>query len=167
MYVELPLNDIHALPTTTSIDSEPASTEEEPLPEESNGGAAILVVDDEEAVSALLARLLTDLGHRPTTVASGEAALAAIARQSFDLILTDIKMPGMTGFELYQHIRDHNPHLAQRIIFITGDTISASTQARLAQTGNPYIAKPFSIERLEALVKACLAPQSADHLPAP
>ena len=167
MYVELPLDHVYEPPGISSIDSEPASVEAEPLPEESNGGAAILVVDDEEAVSALLARLLTDLGHRPTTVASGEAALAAIARQSFDLILTDIKMPGMTGFELYQHIKEHNPHLAQRIIFITGDTISASTQARLAQTGSPYIAKPFSIERLEALVKACLAPQSADHLPAP
>ncbi len=167
MYVELPLNDIYAPPIAAPIDSEPASIEEEPLPEESNGGAAILVVDDEEAVSALLARLLTDLGHRPTTVASGEAALTAITHQTFDLILTDIKMPGMTGFELYQYIKDHYPHLAQRIIFITGDTISASTQARLAQTGSPYIAKPFSIERLEALVKACLAPQSADHLPAP
>ncbi|MGQ9549020.1 MAG: response regulator [Roseiflexus sp.] len=167
MYVELPLNNIYASTETNSTDPSFASDREEPEPEESDGGAAILVVDDEETISDLLARLLTDLGHRPTTVASGEAALEAIARQSFDLILTDIKMPGMTGFELYRHIKEHHPYLAQRVIFITGDTISASTQARLAQTGSPYIAKPFSIERLEALVRACLSPQSADLSSAP
>lgn len=162
MYVELPLVKTSEAVFDTPDVSPLASSEEEPdTEEEDNSGARILVVDDEEAVSDLLARLLTDLGHRPTTVSSGEAALEAIARQSFDLILTDIKMPGMTGFELYQYIKQHNPPLAQRIIFITGDTISASTQARLAQTGNPYIAKPFAIERLEALVKACLTSQPA------
>ncbi|GIW01162.1 response regulator [Roseiflexus sp.] len=167
MYVELPLT--HDYEIVLDAPDEPSSTvvEEETNAEETNHGAAILVVDDEEAVRALLARLLTDLGHRPTTVASGEAAFEIIAQRSFDLILTDIKMPGMTGFELYQHIRQRDPHLAQRIIFITGDTITASTQARLAQTGNPYLAKPFAIERLEALVNACLASQSAGQLPAP
>lgn len=167
MYVELPLTHAYEMaPETTNA---PSSTvvEEATDAEEASQGAAILVVDDEEAVSELLARLLTDLGHRPTTVASGEAALEALARQPFDLILTDIKMPGMTGFELYQHIKQRDLHLAQRIIFITGDTITASTQARLAQTGNPYIAKPFAIERLEALVNACLAAQSENQLPAP
>lgn len=167
MYVELPLTHAYEMaPETTNA---PSSTvvEEATDAEEASQGAAILVVDDEEAVSALLARLLIDLGHRPTTVASGEAALEALARQPFDLILTDIKMPGMTGFELYQHIKQRDLHLARRIIFITGDTITASTQARLAQTGNPYIAKPFAIERLEALVNACLAAQSENQLPAP
>ncbi|MFQ3682016.1 response regulator [Roseiflexus sp.] len=167
MYVELPLTQAYEMaPETTNA---PSSTvvEEATDAEEASQGAAILVVDDEEAVSALLARLLIDLGHRPTTVASGEAALEALARQPFDLILTDIKMPGMTGFELYQHIKQRDLHLARRIIFITGDTITASTQARLAQTGNPYIAKPFAIERLEALVNACLAAQSENQLPAP
>lgn len=167
MYVELPLADPAGVGANDANPPSLVAAEEAPEADETNGGAAILIVDDEEAVSALLARLLTDLGHRPSTVASGEAALEAIARQSFDLILTDIKMPGMTGFELYQHIKQRDPQLAQRIIFITGDTISASTQARLAQTGNPYIAKPFAIERLEALVNACLASQSANHLPAP
>jgi two-component system NtrC family sensor kinase len=167
MYVELPLTHAYEAALDTLDDPSSTTAAEEAESKETNRGAAILVVDDEEAVSALLARLLTDLGHRPTTVASGEAALDAIARQSFDLVLTDIKMPGMTGFELYQRIKQRDPHLAQRIIFITGDTITASTQARLAQTGNPYIAKPFAVERLEALVNACLASQSADQLPAP
>lgn len=167
MYVELPLVDVEEIAFGIPDASSPATAEEEPEAGETNGGAAILVVDDEEAVSALLSRLLTELGHRPTAVSSGEAALEIISRQSFDLILTDIKMPGMTGFELHQHIKQRDPHLAQRIIFITGDTITASTQARLAQTGNPYIAKPFAIERLEALVNACLASQSANQLPAP
>ncbi len=167
MYVELPITHTGEMAPDATDDPSSTIVEEATDAEEASQGAAILVVDDEEAVSALLARLLTDLGHRPTTVASGEAALEAIARQSFDLILTDIKMPGMTGFELYQHIKQRDLYLAQRIIFITGDTITASTQARLARTGNPYIAKPFAIERLEALVNACLAGQSESQLPTP
>lgn len=130
-------------------------------------GSTILIVDDEEAVGNLLARLLGDLGHSPTVVNSGEAALKAIGRQAFDLILTDVKMPGMTGFELHQQIKQRNSALAGRIIFVTGDTISASTQARIAQTGNPYIAKPFAVDRLEALVNACLTSVPVDPQPAP
>ena len=65
-------------------------------------------------------------------------------------------MPGMSGFELYQTIRQQNPDLASRVVFVTGDMLSAATQARIAQIGNPYIAKPFAIERLEALVRTLL-----------
>lgn len=66
-------------------------------------------------------------------------------------------MPGMSGFELHQVIKQLNPELAARVVFVTGDMLSAATQARIAQTGNPYIAKPFAIERLEALVRTLLS----------
>jgi two-component system NtrC family sensor kinase len=66
-------------------------------------------------------------------------------------------MPGMSGFELHQTIKRINPDLATRLVFVTGDLLSAATQARIAQSGNPYIAKPFAIERLETLVRTLLA----------
>jgi len=160
LYVELAPGSEH------TAEMEPADAVAMAVEPESAGGAAILVVDDEEAVGTLLARLLSDLGHRPTIVQSGDDALAAIADQPFDLILTDVKMPGMTGFELYQQIKRRDADLAGRIVFVTGDTISASTQARIAQTGNPYLAKPFAIDRLEALVNTCLA-RHTDARPAP
>ncbi len=117
----------------------------------------VLVVDDEEAVGQLLARLLRDIGHEPLVVTSGAAAIAAIEQGRFDLMLSDIKMPGLNGFELYEQVRLRDPDLATRIAFITGDTVTAATQAKLAQIGNPYLAKPFSIERLGALVRNLLA----------
>ena len=66
-------------------------------------------------------------------------------------------MPGMTGFELYQTILRRDPNLATRVVFITGDTLSPATQAHIAQSGNPFIAKPFKIEQLEALIRLLLA----------
>ncbi|HJZ48137.1 MAG TPA: response regulator [Roseiflexaceae bacterium] len=117
----------------------------------------VLVVDDEEPVANLLARLLRELGHQPTVVNSGAEALELIERMSFDLVLSDVKMPGMSGFELHQTIKQVNPDLAARLVFVTGDMLSAATQARIAQSGNPYIAKPFAIERLETLVRTLLA----------
>jgi two-component system NtrC family sensor kinase len=117
----------------------------------------VLVVDDEEPVARLLARLLRQIGHDPLIVDSGAAAIERIRREPFDLVLSDVKMPGMSGFELHQTIKQYNPELAARVVFVTGDMLSAATQARIAQTGNPYIAKPFAIDRLEALVRSLLA----------
>jgi two-component system, NtrC family, sensor kinase len=117
----------------------------------------VLVIDDEEPVGNLLARLLRDLGHQPFVVNNGADALDAIAREPFDLILSDVKMPGMSGFELHQLIKQRDADLAARLIFVTGDTMSAATQARIAQSGNPSIAKPFTIERIETLVRTLVA----------
>jgi two-component system NtrC family sensor kinase len=151
VHVELPLLQ-EALRVADDAEEEDAGAEPERQP-----ASRVLVVDDEEPVGMLLARLLRDLGHEPTVVTSGVEALARLSRESFDLVLSDIKMPGMSGFELHQALRQREPELAARLIFVTGDTLSAATQARIAQTGNPYIAKPFQIERLEALVRAQLA----------
>ncbi|MBK9940929.1 MAG: response regulator [Kouleothrix sp.] len=123
----------------------------------------VLVVDDEEPVARLLARLLRQLGHEPMIVDSGAAALERLKREPFDLVLSDVKMPGMSGFELHQTIKQINPELASRLVFVTGDMLSAATQARIAQTGNPYIAKPFAIERIEALVRMLLTQRPIEH----
>lgn len=123
----------------------------------------VLVVDDEEPVARLLARLLRQLGHDPIIADSGAMAIERLKREPFDLVLSDVKMPGMSGFELHQNIRQLNPDLASRVIFVTGDLLSAATQARIAQTGNPYIAKPFAIERLETLLRALLVQRPVEH----
>ncbi len=112
----------------------------------------ILVVDDEDGVAEVIQRLLTDLGHRITVVASGEAALSAVAEQPFDLILSDVKMPGMNGFQLYRALQSRFPELTRRFIFITGDTMSPATQTAMRQIGNPVIAKPFSSKKLERTI---------------
>lgn len=148
--VELPL--LQTVDTQPDDSVNPTSVEAESLP-----SCRILVVDDEEPVSHLLARLLRDLGHQPIVVHSGNEALEMLTNDTFDLILTDVKMPGMSGFELHQQVKLRDTDLATRFVFVTGDTMSAATQARIAQSGNPSIAKPFTLERLEAIVRELLA----------
>ena len=157
VFVELPIRTLATEAGQDEILSDDAG-------EKALVSARMLVVDDEEPVSSLLARLLRDLGHTAVVVNSGAEALATLERETFDLVLTDVKMPGMTGFELYQAINYRDPELATRIIFVTGDTLSAATQARIAQSGNPFIAKPFKIEQLETLVRMLLARQSIARL---
>jgi two-component system NtrC family sensor kinase len=155
--------------TTVYVDLPVLSPEPEPdgtLPvddttaEEIDLAYTVLVVDDEEPVGALLARLLHDLGHQSRVVTSGEAALKALAKEQFDLILSDVKMPGMSGFDLYRVLQQRYPELAQRLVFITGDTLSPVTRTTIAQLGTPYLAKPFAIDRLEALVRSFQGQQS-------
>jgi two-component system NtrC family sensor kinase len=151
VYVALPLLQDRA---TADSDGSVGDVVGEP---EAQMSCRVLVVDDEEPVANLLARLLRELGHQPIVVGSGAEALERLAREPFDLILSDVKMPGMSGFELHQTIKQANPELAARLVFVTGDMLSAATQARIAQSGNPYIAKPFAIERLETLVRSLLS----------
>lgn len=113
----------------------------------------VLVVDDEEPVVRLIARLLQDIGHQATVVTSGEAALEAMGREPFDLVLCDVKMPGLNGFELASAIRERDPALAERVIFITGDTLSPATRTQIERSGNLFLPKPFSIDQLELILQ--------------
>jgi two-component system NtrC family sensor kinase len=140
---------------------DPAETNGTPEAAAPASAGRVLVVDDEPPVGNLLARILRDLGHEARVVASGVEALDLLDRETFDLVLTDIKMPGMNGFELHQAISARDPSLAARLVFVTGDMLSAATQARLAQIGNAYLAKPFAIEKVEALVRSFLVRSAA------
>lgn len=139
-----------ALPVRAEPRAAPVTPETPPADsEEPDAAMHVLVVDDEEPVVSLMARLLRDMGHRSTLVTSGEAALEALGRELFDALLCDVKMPGMNGFDLVGVIRERDPDLADRVIFITGDTLSPITRNRIDQSGNLFLAKPFSITQLE------------------
>jgi two-component system NtrC family sensor kinase len=153
MYVELPLVEEPATAVTPDDGGESQHAAAAPA------RSRILVVDDEEPIAALLSRLLGEIGHEVVVVNSGAAALEAIAAASFDLVLSDVKMPGMSGFELHQEIKRRDAELAARVVFITGDTVTPATQARIAQIGNPYLTKPFAIENLESLIRTALTPR--------
>ena len=76
-----------------------------------------------------------------------------VERESFDVIITDMKMPGMDGAAFYRQVRQRDPAQARRIIFITGDTASDETLALLAQAGTPCIEKPFRVHQFMATVE--------------
>ncbi len=119
-----------------------------------------LVVDDERDVAQLLQRLLVGQGHEVVLAANGEEALREFAcadYRPFDLIISDIKMPGLGGCELYAHLKVVAPELRQRILFITGDTLSPTTSAFLQHSGLPHLDKPFTLVDLNRAMARILS----------
>ncbi len=117
----------------------------------------ILVVDDEPAISDILSQALATDGHVVETASNGGEALEKIERTSYDLVISDLKMPGMSGQELYERLRRLDPDLASRMVFSTGDTLSAMTREFLEAAGAPCIQKPFDLIELRRLVERLLA----------
>ncbi|MBC7222883.1 MAG: GAF domain-containing protein, partial [Anaerolineae bacterium] len=148
-YVELPV--VPRIPGEEEERAEAARTE--PFP----GAAHILIVEDEQTVAELYARVLSDLGHRAETAADGREALEQLRAEPFDLVICDIKMPGMDGAEFYEALKASRPDLAERILFITGDTVSMKTRRFLQESRRPYLSKPVDLEQLEGWVHRFLS----------
>jgi PAS domain S-box-containing protein len=119
--------------------------------------ARILAVDDEKVVRDVVKRVLSGGGHKVETVDNAADALNRIESHRYDLVLVDIKMPGMNGVELYKRIQKINKPLARRVVFITGDVMGADTEKFLAETKSDHIEKPFNAEQLEKAVRRALS----------
>lgn len=117
----------------------------------------VLVVDDEEPVRRMLQRLLGELGHQTTTVGDVDTALQELATHHYDLVITDLRMPQKSGFDLCDAISRTYPQLADRIIFISGDTLSSLKPQQKEQLHGRLLTKPFSIPQLTELL--CNLPQ--------
>jgi len=116
----------------------------------------ILVVDDEAAILTFLRRLLTDMGHNVETINNADTALERLKTERYSLILLDIKLPGMSGIELYQQIEKIAPALTRRVMFITGDIMEGTTHDFLEKAGVPHITKPIDIEELKKMMNSIL-----------
>lgn len=119
---------------------------------------SILAVDDEQEIMMLLRRILEGEGHRVVVANNGLEAQTALKVQQFDLILCDLKMPGMNGRDLYHYVQQEYPDLTDRIIFTTGDTVSEESWTFLHKVRNRCISKPFKphqvLDEIEALLSS-------------
>jgi CheY-like chemotaxis protein len=115
--------------------------------------ASALVVDDEPSVLEYQMEILRSLGVAPVAARSGDEAMACIGRQRFEVIVSDLRMPGgMSGPDLFAWVEQHHPDLAARFVFVTGDTVSEATREFLKHAGRPYLMKPFDVkEYVDAL----------------
>lgn len=102
-----------------------------------------LIVDDEAEVRQTLAEILQSAGHRVVTAASGHEALRQMGQAHFDVIVTDMRMPGLDGRALYREIERRWPEQARRVVFVTGDTLTSGLREFAANCGRPVIEKPF------------------------
>jgi CheY-like chemotaxis protein len=130
-------------------------------------GKAILVVDDEPDVADLRAETLSLDGHQVEAVNSGAAALTRILARDYDLVFSDMKMPGMSGAELYDEVARRRRGIERRFVFVTGDAMNPTTRQFLERTKAPSLTKPFDIDEIRRLVPQYTALASADHAEVP
>jgi two-component system NtrC family sensor kinase len=116
----------------------------------------LLIVDDEPGIVEVLKEVLGSGGYCIETASNGAEALARLASQSYDLILSDLCMPEMSGEKFYQALSARFPHMRDRIIFVTGDTVSPHSRQFLEETGARWLSKPFNIREIEKIVIAAL-----------
>ena len=110
----------------------------------------VLVVDDFRQARESIADALRSAGHQVECVASGSEALVQLESECFDVIVTDLQMPGMSGLELIRHL-ERRPHGAQ-ILMVTAHATVASAVEAMRRGAFDYIEKPFDVDQLERLV---------------
>jgi two-component system NtrC family sensor kinase len=109
----------------------------------------VLVIDDEEYITSLVQELLRiRLGWRVEQVHDGREAIQRLERAHFDLVITDLRMPGLDGFAILGWIRDFCPALLAKVLVITGDSGSLAQDRDLQALGVPALRKPFTSEEL-------------------
>ncbi|MBK6535401.1 MAG: PAS domain S-box protein [Deltaproteobacteria bacterium] len=124
----------------------------EPAEAPASRRARVLVVDDERAVGVILARVLR--AHDLTCVTTAREALdLLLSDESFDVILSDLMMPTMSGMDLYDELARLRPEAAERMVFITGGAFTQAAVAFLERVPNERIEKPFTAAAVRALVQ--------------
>ena len=127
----------------------------------SHGGPAsapakILLVEDKPEVVGVLTDMLAVDGHRVETASDGHGALHKLQEGRYDLIVTDVRMPGLDGPGLYRELERRHPRLRRRVIFCTGEALGAETQTLLQRLDAPVICKPFVVDELRRAIQRVL-----------
>jgi CheY-like chemotaxis protein len=136
----------------------PAGNDSEPFARafEAGKGACVLVVEDEPTVARLIADVLEDEGMHVDVLLDGREALGRAARKTYDLVICDMKMPGLDGQHFYKSLEHSGNPLRERFLFVTGDIVAAQTREFLEQNQLAHVAKPFRVEELTDKVHAML-----------
>lgn len=141
--IELPLLEEQA-DAAEPRQKEPAAPRTKPL--------KLLVVDDEMILVELLVEFLKIAGHDVESAGDGRKALELAGRADYDVILSDLKMPGLDGQGFYERLIKSKPEMARRFIFSTGDLANPKVQTFFQTTGCLYLSKPFKLEAVLGLL---------------
>jgi len=128
----------------------PPATQAAPVYGESAAwkGSRVLVVEDEPTVARLIGDVLEDEGMKVDVLLDCREALERAGRESYDLVICDMRMPGLDGQNFYKSlVRTANP-LRDHFLFVTGDIVAAQTREFLERNHLPHVAKPFRVEEL-------------------
>ncbi len=104
-------------------------------------------MDDEDNIISFLHSVLSN-SYQVDIAKEGETALKKLGEILFDLLLVDLRMPGVNGKDIYTWLKDNKPGEEKKIIFMTGDTFDPQAREFIRNTGNPIMLKPFTIAQL-------------------
>lgn len=115
----------------------------------------LFVVDDEPSIRAAIRRFLTRRGWEVEEAEDGRMAMQLLLDSEpnrYDVVMCDLRMPHLSGSELHRELLAMRPDLVDRLIFSTGDVVSAEASAFLAGSERPVIEKPFELSHLERVL---------------
>lgn len=110
----------------------------------------VLIVDDNPNMSSLLVEMLEALSYEAVVASDGHEALAKVGEQDFSLVITDFRMPKMSGAELLDKIKEHRPDLP--VAVISGYNIEEFEDRELIRKADGFLGKPFMISEIENLL---------------
>jgi DNA-binding NtrC family response regulator len=111
----------------------------------------ILVADDESVMRNMLLRILETEGYKVVTVSSAAEAMEQLGHERFDILLSDVAMPGPTGFELLRHAKQSFPDMA--VIMMTGYGEAYTVKEALLNGADEYLTKPFKSQEISLIVE--------------
>ena len=131
----------------------------QPMPATEARRGHILVIDDEPLVAALMADILGLEGYEVDTAKNGREGVEKIAARSYDVILSDLRMPELDGVGLYRALEQEHESLLLRLAFVSGTTEPPEYASFLDRTGATVLSKPFAVADLHRFVQRLLQDQ--------
>jgi CheY-like chemotaxis protein len=113
----------------------------------------VLIVEDDPDIAELLDFTLRWSGHEPDIAAGGREALERLAYRNYDVILTDLNMPEISGEDLYRRIEHGWPHLVPRVVFVTAAAPDDVFRNQHTRRPVPVLTKPYTPERLLQMIE--------------
>jgi CheY-like chemotaxis protein len=121
-----------------------------------------LILEDEPVIGRILDRLLRHKGFSVDIATDGLDAKEKIeADTNYDVLIFDIRTPVISGIQLFEHLKENYPELAERVIFATGDYYDKATETFLESAKRPYIYKPYTPEQIKGLIFQIIAKNPA------
>jgi len=118
----------------------------------------VLVIDDDDDLRALVVRVVKQAGYAVDSVGDGQAGLDRLAEQTYDVIVSDLHMPGMDGVAFYREVERRNPVAARRVVFMTLHSNSEEYRDFLQRVHAPVLNKPFTLDEFRSMLARMVGP---------
>lgn len=125
----------------------------------------VLLVDDEPVILHSVGRFLSASGYDVETSASGHEAIAALRSGTYDAVVSDLRMPELSGEEFFATVKVEFPAMASRIVFTSGDMMRETSREFVRESGCPYLQKPYEIADLVTILRKLSRSTDENHDP--